>query len=68
MKNFIKRKNQLTENEINELLYYYNQGINMGKEEFLLRVINNMIKLNFNFKTISKIVNIKEKEIKNYII
>ena len=46
-KSFIEKKVNLTEDEINELLYYYQQGIEIGKEESTLSIINNLIKLNF---------------------
>ena len=39
---------KLKDEEINELLYYYEQGINIGKEETILKIINNLIGLNFN--------------------
>ena len=67
MENFIQKKRNLKEEEINELLYYYEQGINMGKEEIKLKVINNMLNLNFDIDVISKILNIKKSEIKEFI-
>ena len=48
MKSFIEKKVNLTEEEINELLYYYQQGIEIGKEESTLSIINNLIKLKLN--------------------
>ena len=38
MEKFILKKSHLTENEINELLYYYKEGINIGKEETISRL------------------------------
>ena len=67
MEKFIKKKSRLSEDEINELLYYYEQGINIGKEEILLTVINNMINLKFDKNTIAKIINKKENTIENYL-
>lgn len=67
MEKFIQKKSHLSEDEINELLYYYEQGISIGKEDVLLTVINNMIKLNFDTKTISKITNKSEKQVLNYL-
>ncbi len=67
MENFIQKKKNLNEKEINELLYYYEQGINIGKEEIILKVINNMINLNFDVDIISKILNIKKCNINNYL-
>lgn len=67
MKNFIKMKSNLTEEEINELLYYYEQGINIGKEETTLKIINNLIRLNFDKTTISKAVNIDEFKLEQLI-
>ncbi len=67
MEKFIQKKSRLSEDEINELLYYYEQGINIGKEEILLTVINNMINLKFDKNTIAKIINKKENTIENYL-
>ena len=67
MENFIQKKKSLKEEEINELLYYYEQGINMGKEEIKLKVINNMIALNFDIDVISKILNISIKNVQSYL-
>ena len=63
MKNFIEKKSYLTDEEINELLYYYQQGIDVGKEDTTLTIINNLIKLNIDNNTISKIVNISESKL-----
>ena len=68
MEKFIQKKFHLSEDEINELLYYYEQGINIGKEEMLLKVVNNMANLNFDKKTIAKIIGKKESNLKNYLI
>ena len=68
MENFIARKSHLTENEINELLYYYQQGINIGKEETIVKVINNMINMSFDVEVIAKIVNQSPNKVKQYII
>lgn len=67
MKNFIQKKNELNENEIKELLYYYKQGIIMGKEEMLLTILNNLVKYHFDLNIISKITNKTKKEILNYL-
>lgn len=48
----------LNENEINELLYYYEQGIIIGKEEIILKVIDNMKKLNFDTNIIKTILEV----------
>lgn len=63
MKSFIEKKSYLTDEEINELLYYYQQGIDVGKEDTTLTIINNLIKLNIDKNTISKIVNISESKL-----
>lgn len=67
MEKFIQKKKKLNEEEINELLYYYEQGINIGKEEIRLKVINNMINSKFDIDVISKILNINKKNIKKYL-
>ena len=67
MENFIQKKSHLNTDEINELLYYYKQGITMGKEELMLSIINNMIELDFDTKVIAKVVNKTEKEILNIL-
>ena len=63
MKSLIK----LNEDQINELLYYLKQGINIGKEEATLKIINNLICLDFEKSIISKIVNIDENKIEQLI-
>ncbi len=68
MENFIEKKAHLNEKEINELLYYYQQGINIGKEETLIKVINNMINMSFDIKTIAKIVGKSTKKINQYLL
>lgn len=67
MEKFIEKKKKLNENQIDELLYYYEQGISMGKEEIILKIINNMINLKFDIETISKILNISKSKINNYL-
>ena len=57
----------LNENEINELLYYYEQGIIIGKEEIILKVIDNMIKLNFDTNIIKTILEVDQNTIENYL-
>ena len=68
MENFIERKSHLTENEINELLYYYQQGINIGKEETIIRIINNMYNMSFDIELIAKIVNKSPSKVNQYLI
>ena len=67
MKNFIERKSNSTIEEVNELLYYYKQGIEIGKEDTILSIINNLIKLNYDNETISKIVNIKQSKLEEIL-
>jgi len=67
MKNFIEKTADLTSEEINELLYYYEQGIEVGKEETTLSIINNLITLNFDRNMISSIVNISEAKIQQLL-
>lgn len=67
MKMLIKTKNNLDEEQINELLYYYQQGINIGKEETKLKIINNLISLEFDKSIIAKVVNINENKIEQLI-
>lgn len=67
MQNFIEKTSKLTEKEIRELLYYYQQGINIGKEEMKVRIINNLYNLKFDLTTISKITNTPKKKIEQYI-
>ena len=67
MEKFILKKSHLTENEINELLYYYKEGINIGKEETMTKLINHMLKCSLDLKTISKITNKKLTQIKQYL-
>lgn len=68
MENFIKKKSHLTEDEINELLYYYEQGINVGKEEIIIKIINNLNKMTFDIETISKIVEQPVSKVNQYLI
>jgi len=63
MKSFIEKKANLSTEEINELLYYYQQGIDIGKEDTVISIINNLINLEFDKSTISKIVNISEEQL-----
>ena len=67
MKNFITKTKILNEDEINELLYYYKEGINIGKEEILTKLINNMIKYSLDYKLICKITNKNLNQIKKYL-
>ncbi len=67
MQSFMQKKAKLTDKEVNELLYYYKQGIDVGKEEATLSVINNLISLNMDNATISKIVNLDENKIEQLI-
>ena len=67
MKNFIERKSNSTIEEVNELLYYYEQGIEIGKEDTILSIINNLINLNYDNETISKIVNIKRSKLEKIL-
>lgn len=57
----------LNESEINELLYYYEQGIIIGKEEIILKVIDNMKKLNFDTSIIKNILEVDQNTIENYL-
>ena len=67
MENFIEKKSHLTEDEINEILYYYQQGIDIGKEETLVQIINNLNNMSFDVDTIAKIVNKSVKKINQYL-
>ncbi len=67
MEKFIKKITHLKESEIKELLYYYQQGINIGKEETIVKIINNMINMSFDIKTIAQVTNQKISKIKQYI-
>ena len=67
MKNFVEKKAVLSDDEVNELLYYYKHGIEVGKEEILIKVINNMVNMSFSMDVISKVVDKKPKEVKLYI-
>lgn len=67
MKNFIEKKANLTNEEVNELLYYYQQGIEIGKEDTTLSIINNLINLNFDKNMISKILNISESKLEQLL-
>ena len=68
MENFIEKKSHLTESEINELLYYYQQGINIGKEETIIRIINNLYNISFDIELIDKIVNKSPSKVNQYLI
>lgn len=68
MENFIKKKSKLSDKEINELLYYYQQGIEIGKEEATFEIINKLIKLNININDIAKATNISINNIKEFFI
>jgi len=63
----MQKMTNLKDAKVNELLYYYQQGINVGKEETTLKVINNLIGLDFDKTIISKIVNIEEDKIEQLI-
>ena len=67
MQNFVEKKALLSDDEVNELLYYYKHGIEVGKEEILIKVINNMVNMSFSMDVISKVVDKKPKEVKLYI-
>ena len=67
MENFIEKTSHLTEDEINEILYYYQQGIDVGKEETLVQIINNLNNMSFDVDTIAKIVNKSVKKINQYL-
>ena len=67
MKSFIEKKSYLTNEEINELLYYYQQGIEIGKEETTLSIINNLIKLNIDKEIICQAVNIDNTKLEQLI-
>lgn len=67
MLNFIETTSNLNDKEINNLLYYYQQGINIGKEEILVQVVNNLNNLQFDLEEISKITNLSINKIKQYI-
>ncbi len=67
MQNFVEKKAILSDDEVNELLYYYKHGIEVGKEEILIKVINNMVNMSFSMDVISKVVDKKIKEVKLYI-
>jgi len=67
MKSFIEKKSYLTDEEINELLYYYQQGIEIGKEETTLSIINNLIKLNIDKDIICQAVNIDNTKLEQLI-
>lgn len=63
---FLEKKNSLTDEEVDELLYYYEQGINVGKEETIVKCISNMINFNIDLDTISKITELPIKIVKQY--
>ena len=67
MKSFIEKKSYLTNEEINELLYFYQQGIEIGKEETTLSIINNLIKLNIDKDIICQAVNIDNTKLEQLI-
>ena len=67
MQNFVEKKAVLSDDEVNELLYYYKHGIEVGKEEILIKVINNMVNMSFSMDAISKVDDKKPKEVKLYI-
>ena len=68
MENFIEKTSHLTEDEINEILYYYQQGINIGKEETIVKIVNNMNNMSFDIETIAKIVNKTPNQINQYLL
>ena len=63
MQKFIDKKKNLTEEEINELLYYYQQGIEIGKEETINSIIYQLNDLNIDIDIISKITNYEKDKI-----
>ena len=67
MRNFVEKKAILSDEEVNELLYYYRHGVEVGKEEVLIKVINNMVNMSFSIDVISKVVDKKPKEVRLYI-
>ena len=68
MENFIEKTSHLTEDEINEILYYYQQGIDIGKEETMVKIVNNMSNMSFDVETIAKIVNKTPNQINQYLL
>ena len=67
MKNFMDKKNSLTEGQINELLYYYQQGIEIGKEEATFNIINILYNLGIAIDIISKATNYEHDKILNIV-
>lgn len=67
MQTFMDKKASLTEEEVNELLYYYEQGIDVGKEEATILIINQLHKLNVDINIISKATNYSIHKIKQII-
>lgn len=67
MQTFIEKKVSLTEEEVNELLYYYEQGIDVGKEESTILIINQLCKLQVDMNIISKATNYSIDKIKQIL-
>lgn len=57
----------LTNNSTDKLMYYYEQGFEIGKEEALYEITNQMILENIDRKTISKITKIPLESINQII-
>lgn len=66
MKNFIEKKAELSDEEVNELLYYYQQGIEVGKEETKMSIVNKLIEYNISINIISKVTDISLKELNQF--
>lgn len=67
MQNFVEKKAVLSDDWSQNYCIIINHGIEVGKEEILIKVINNMINMSFSMDVISKVVDKKPKEVKLYI-
>ncbi len=67
--NFIKNTvNDVINNNfknVSNTLYCYEQGLEMGKEETLAMVINNLVELEIDIDMISKITNVPIESLKD---
>ena len=63
LKSFLESVNQNNLDNIDEILYYYGQGFEMGKEETAFIFANRLLELNVDEKIIIAVTKLSKKEI-----
>lgn len=65
--NFKTIMEDLTENDTEKILYYFNQGFEIGKEEAIHCLVNKMSLSNISIEEISNITNLPLNEVSNFL-